>query len=91
METTRVDGVKRRRVADLVVDVHAPHLRRDAISLFRGDFFLLVGLLDGAPYLLDAYMTVLAGYICMMSIVCRTRDSSVHLSITPVLGVLRQG
>jgi hypothetical protein len=41
----------------LIVDVHAAHLRRDAVPLLRRDLLLLVGLFDGASDLLDAYIS----------------------------------
>ena len=47
--------LKKRVVQDLIVDVHAAHLRRYSIALLRRDLLLFVGLLDGAPNLLDTY------------------------------------
>ena len=85
METSRVDGVNGRRVADLVVHVHAPHLRRDAVPLLRGDLFLFVGLFYCSSDLLDAY--VVHGVRCAFSresYGCMGFGLKPKLSITPV-------
>ena len=47
--------LKKRVVQHLIVDVHAAHFWGYSIALLRGDLLLFVGLLDGAPNLLDAY------------------------------------
>ena len=68
----------------LVVDVHAAHLRRDAVPLLRGDLLLFISFFYRSPDLLDAYITKMRCAFSRESYGCMGFGLEPKLSITPV-------